>query len=182
MVRKCFNVNPLNYHFTYTHCIMNSLKRHIVQLAPWFYWRFLTIQDCGSQNMNLTLNEAYWLLVFCEENNWYPYLMKWKYNEKKDLNSCSMLVGMDLVTYYLFFLFWKNSTSILPIEVSTTKKEVLVIIGSPWPSIHQLLTVRSTSTTTKFQAPFYNTQHGFWNNYEIKNLTPNTNLETNCEI
>jgi hypothetical protein len=132
--------------------------------------------------MNLTLNEAYWLVVFCEEENWYPHLMKWEWSENKDLNSCSMLVGMDLITCYLLFMSWKNSIDILLVEMNTTRREMLVIVASPWPSAHQLLTLGSTSTITKFKGPCYNTQHGFWNNCEIKNLAPNTNLETNYEI
>jgi hypothetical protein len=132
--------------------------------------------------MNLTLSDTYWLLVFCKEDNQYPYLMKWEWSENKDLNSCSMLVGMDLITCYLLFMFWKNSIGILLVEVNTKRREVLVIIASPWPLACQLLTIGSTSTITKIQAPCYNTQHGFWNNCEIKNLTPNTNLETNCKI
>jgi len=50
---------------------MNSYQKHLI------------VQDYGSQNMNLTLNEAYWLLTFCKEDNWYPYLMKWKWSENK---------------------------------------------------------------------------------------------------
>jgi hypothetical protein len=153
------------------------LHVHIVQWTTWgntlcslhldFTKKNLTVQDCGSQNMNFILSEVCWLLACCEEDNWYPYLMKWEWNENNILNSISILVGMDLITCYLFFLIWNNSTNILLVEASTTRREVLVIVASPWPLAHQLLTFGSTSTTTKFQAPSYNTQHGFWNNYEI---------------
>jgi len=95
------------------------------------------------------------------------HLMKWEWSENKDLNSCSMLAGMDLIACCLFFMFWNNSIDILLVKVNTTRRKMLVIVASPWPSIHQLLTLGSTSTITKFQAPCYNTQHGFWNNCKI---------------